>query len=70
MLAFFCFTFTMSFSNSTSPLSLDILKEKFSKFDKPNYYDYLIKNNPKISKLDRSSVLGMCRKINLIFNFT
>jgi hypothetical protein len=45
-------------SNCYSSLSIDVLKKRFQKFNKPNYYDYLVEKNPKISRLKRASVLG------------
>jgi coenzyme A diphosphatase NUDT7 len=38
-------------------MSLDFLKNKFSKLHKPNYYEQLLVKNSQISKLKRASVL-------------
>jgi hypothetical protein len=46
-------------NNASSSLTVEILKERFKKFDKPDHYDYLVKKNPKVSRLKRASVLGM-----------
>ena len=44
-------------SNNHSDLTLDILKSKFSKLNKPNHYDQLLRKDDYISKLKRASVL-------------
>lgn len=46
-----------SLPNDTKNVSLDDLKSKFSKLDKPNYYDTLVSRNKNLSKLKRASVL-------------
>jgi 8-oxo-dGTP pyrophosphatase MutT (NUDIX family) len=49
--------FTLRHFSPIKQLNLEGLKKTFDEFNKPNHYDYILAQNPNISKLKRCSIL-------------